>query len=255
MQHKIKRLADFKLKKTILIEGLPGIGNVGKVAVDFMIDNLNAKKIAKITSDSFPHVVFVNEKNLVELPSIEIYHKKIKGRDILFLSGDVQPTDEASCYDFCNKLLDFLEEFGCEEVITSGGIGLPKIPEKPRVYCTANSKKMFAKYKSPNLMNNVYGVVGPIIGVSGLLVGLSKERNIPSIALLAETYSHPTYLGIKGAREILIIINEKLGLGLDISQLDDEINELEKEFKEKMKRISYFSQKRWNNLPDLNYIG
>jgi len=34
-----------KLKDPILIEGLPGIGNVGKVAVDFMIDELGAVKI------------------------------------------------------------------------------------------------------------------------------------------------------------------------------------------------------------------
>jgi len=37
-----------KLKKPILIEGLPGIGNVGKVAVDFMIDELKAKKLFDI---------------------------------------------------------------------------------------------------------------------------------------------------------------------------------------------------------------
>jgi len=29
-----------KLKNPILIEGLPGIGNVGKIAIDYIIDNL-----------------------------------------------------------------------------------------------------------------------------------------------------------------------------------------------------------------------
>ncbi len=32
-----------KLNNPILIEGLPGIGNVGKVAVDFLIEELKAK--------------------------------------------------------------------------------------------------------------------------------------------------------------------------------------------------------------------
>ncbi len=30
------------LKDAILIEGLPGIGNVGKIALDFMVENLKA---------------------------------------------------------------------------------------------------------------------------------------------------------------------------------------------------------------------
>ena len=37
-----------KLNKPIFIEGLPGIANVGKIAVDFMIDELKAKKLYSI---------------------------------------------------------------------------------------------------------------------------------------------------------------------------------------------------------------
>ena len=34
-----------KLNKPVLIEGLPGIGNVGKVSVDFVVEELKASKI------------------------------------------------------------------------------------------------------------------------------------------------------------------------------------------------------------------
>jgi len=103
-----------KLNDPILIEGLPGIGNVGKVAVDFLIDELKAKKLYEITSHSFPHSVFVNENNLVELPRIEIFYKKFDGkkRDLMLLGGDVQPTDEVSSYQFSEKILD-LFNFPC----------------------------------------------------------------------------------------------------------------------------------------------
>ncbi|MCG2718821.1 MAG: PAC2 family protein, partial [Nanoarchaeota archaeon] len=94
MTYHIKQLYKANLKNAVLIEGLPGIGNVGKIAVDFIVDNIGAKKLFEIHSDNFPHAVFVNEKNLVELPMIEIYHKKIKGNDMLFLVGDIQPIDE-----------------------------------------------------------------------------------------------------------------------------------------------------------------
>ena len=43
-----------ELDKPILIEGLPGVGNVGKIAADFLAEKLNAKRFATVYSDSFP---------------------------------------------------------------------------------------------------------------------------------------------------------------------------------------------------------
>lgn len=254
MAYYTEQLFKKKLKSPVLIEGLPGIGNVGKIAIDFIVDNINARKMFEVYSDSFPHAVFVNEKNMVELPTIEVYYKKIGKQDILFLAGDIQPIDEHSCYEFCNKLLDLLEKQGCKEIITMGGIGLQRIPENPVVYCTSNAKDITKKYATANLNNNIYGVVGPIIGVSGLLVGLAKHRNIPAIALLAETFGHPTYLGIKGARAILLILNQKLGLGLNLKQLDEEIVDIEKEIKTKTKQLTMLQNKKQMNT-ELSYIG
>jgi len=253
MTYHIKQLYKKELKNTILIEGLPGIGNVGKIAVDFIVDNIGAKKMFEIHSDNFPHAVFVNEKNMVELPLIDIYHKKIGKNDILFLAGDIQPIDEPSCYDFCHQLIGLMEQNNCKEIITMGGIGLQKIPEKPVVYCTSNSKEIIKKYKTNNLNNKIYGVVGPILGVSGLLVGLSKNKNIPAMALLAETFGHPNYLGIKGARAILMILNKKLNFGLELKELDDEITEIEKEIKTKTKQLGMLQKKPGKT--DLSYIG
>ena len=34
-----------KLNNPLFIEGLPGIGNVGKIAVDFLVEELKAKKL------------------------------------------------------------------------------------------------------------------------------------------------------------------------------------------------------------------
>jgi len=246
MSWKIKQFGKKpRLKSPVLIEGLPGIGNVGKVAVDFAIDELKAVKLYELFSYTFPHSVFVNEKNLVELPSIEIYYKKMKkGNDLLLLAGDVQPIDEVSCYEFSELILNIFKDLKGKEVITLGGIGLQDVPKKPRVYCTGNSKEIIERYKKgTNLNDQIYGVVGPIIGVSGLLLGLAEKRNIPAIALLAETYSHPMYLGVKGAREILRVLNLKLGLDVELKDLDKEIKDLEKEMIKKTGELTEVSKK------------
>ena len=158
MSWKIKQLKNEKLNNPVLIEGLPGIGNVGKITVDFLIDELNAKKMYSISSYSLPHSVFINEKSLVELPKIEIYYYKSKNKknDLLFLAGDVQPADEVSCYEFSDEIIKLCKKHICKDIITLGGIGLMDIPKKPKVYCTGNSKKAIEKYKDKNMGQSNY---------------------------------------------------------------------------------------------------
>lgn len=218
-----------RLRNAIFIEGLPGIGNVGKVVIDFMVDELKANKIYEITSHTFPHSVFVNEDNLVELPKIEIFYKKLNGHDLLLMGGDVQPIDEVSSYEFSEKILDLVEGFNAREIITLGGIGLGEIPKKPKIYCTGNSKEIIEKYRGNKVSDQLYGLVGPIVGVSGLLLGLAAKRHIDAVALLAETYGHPMYLGVKGAREILNVLNDKLKIGINVDKLEKEIDYIERQ--------------------------
>ncbi len=232
-----------KLKNPVLIEGLPGIGNVGKISADFIIDEIKAKKLYDIFSYSFPHSVFVAENNLVELPSISIYYKKLKKNDLLILSGDVQPTDEESCYEFCEKILDIAKEYKCRQILTLGGIGLHSEPKQPKVYCTGNTKNSVKDFKNGFKVNEkLFGVVGPIIGVSGLLLGLAKRRNIEAVSLLAETSAHPIHIGIKGAKEIIEIINKKYSVGINLKELSKEVELIEKDTLKRTEQLGELSK-------------
>jgi len=244
-----------KLKDPVFVAGLPGIGNVGKIAADFLVETLGAKKIYDIFSYTFPNSVFVTENNLVELISLSLYYKKVNKQDILFLAGDIQPTDEIASYEFCEDLLKILKNVGCKEIITIGGIGLGELPKKPKVYITGNSKKIVAKYKAGTSLNDkIYGVVGPIIGVSGLLLGMGAKVGIPAVCILAETFGHPMYLGVKGAREILKVLNSKLNININFKSMDKEIKEMESEILRRVSEIEDITQKK-SKGEIMNYIG
>lgn len=252
MKFTVEYLEKISIQDPVLIEGLPGIGNVGKIVSDFLVESLKAKKFVQITSPYFPHSVFINEDNLIDIPVINIYHKRIRNRDFLFVSGDVQPIDEPSCYDLCEVLIDFFQGYKGKEVVTLGGIGLQKIPKKPKVYITGTEKAYVKGFS--NVDNRIFGVVGPIIGVTGVLLGVAKKRKIPAAALLAQTFAHPAYIGIKGAREILRVLNDKFSLGLDLKKLSDEITEIEKEImKSKKGREGTTYQSKPSE--ELNYFG
>ncbi len=220
------------LEDPILIEGLPGIGNAGKIAVDFLVEKLKAKKLYNIFSYYLPHSVFVNEDNLVELPKIELYYKKSRnGRDMLFLVGDTQPVDEPSCYAFCRKVLSVVSEYGCKEIMTLGGIGLKELNEDPRLYITGTSKEVIDKYSTKDIQRDLYGTVGPIVGVSGVLVALSRLKGQEGVTVLGETLAHPMFVGIKTSKVMLAYMSQVIGFRVSLKELDNEIEHLEKELK------------------------
>lgn len=247
-----------KLSNPVLIEGLPGIGNVGKVAADFIVEELDAERIYDFESNAMPHSAFVNESSLIELPGISVYCKKLPKKDLLFISGDAQPIDERSSYTFSSVAIDLLKSFKGKEVITLGGIGLHQVPKKPKVYCTGTSKKIVREYaRGTEMDSNLYGIVGPILGVSGLLLGMAMRKKIQGVSFLAETYSHPMYLGIRGAREIVSILNKKFSMKINMKELDEEISKLETEAAKKSKLIDL--QKSTRGLAkegrEASYIG
>ncbi len=253
-----------QLNRPILIEGLPGIGNVGKIAVDFLVEETKAKKLYSFFSYKFPHSVFVNENNLVDIPRIEVYYKKFnqKGkRDLLLLTGDIQPIDEESCYSFCEEIIKIAKHYKCSEIITTGGIGLQSIPDKPKMFCTSNDAKLFKEYVKKGMLieKDIFGVVGPIVGVSGILLGLGKMRNMKGVALLAETFGNPLYLGIKGAKEVLRVLEQKFKLGINLKKMSKDIIEIEEELAKKTKEwaeeMPLSSAGAKARKGEVNYIG
>ncbi|MDO8656582.1 MAG: PAC2 family protein [Nanoarchaeota archaeon] len=229
------------LTNPIFIEGLPGIGNVGKIATDFLIEELKAVKLYSFFCYKFPHSVFVTDNNLIAMPRIELYYKKWnsggKKRDLLLLTGDIQPIDEESCFMFCEELIKIAKQFHCSEIITTGGIGLQQVPEKPRIFCTGNNAQLVKEYtvKEFKVEKEIFGVVGPIVGVSGILLGLGKKRDMPGVALLAETFAHPMFLGIKGAQEIMRVLEAKFNLGINLEKMNKQVAQVEKELSKRTK--------------------
>ncbi len=248
----ITKKGNLKLTKPVLIEGLPGLGNVGKIAADFIVEELKAQKFIDFFSYSLPNTVFVNEDDLVDLPKIEIYHKKIKEKDFLFLTGDVQPMDEHASYIFCEKVLDICEKHRCSEIVTLGGIGIDEEPEKPKVFCTGNNRKFVDTFKPFKANPKIYGRVGPVIGVSGLLLGLGDRRGIKAAAILAETFGHPMFVGVKGAKELLKVLNKRYDFGISLNRINKEIKRYSLDADSDKKHTAINQLKQYK---EISYIG
>src|SRR4030042_3292375 len=123
-----------KLKNPLFIEGLPGIGNVGKVAVEHIIESIKATKFAEPYSKDLPPQVFINTDGTVKLVNNEFYFWKAKKRtqrDLVLLTGDYQALSAGGQYELAETILNVVESLGVRELYTLGGYGLGYEIENP----------------------------------------------------------------------------------------------------------------------------
>ncbi len=212
-----------KLRKPILIEGLPGVGNVARIVVDVLIEKLNAKKFLEVYSYYFPNSVFLTGEHKLQMPKIEFYYaKRKKGSDIIFVVSDVQPADEYSSYAFSDKILDIAKSAGVKEIITLGGISSKINVPNPKVYGAFTDKKYISKLKKLGVRFDRKGSI-ILIGAAGLLLGLGELRGINGFALLAESLV-TSKIGIPAAREIIKILSKYFGLKISDKELKFSVN-------------------------------
>jgi hypothetical protein len=172
------------LENPIFVQGLPGFGNVGKIAAHLLIKFCGAKPFAELYSPSFPDYVSVNSKGICNLPRYEFYAAPMEKNDFIIMTGDTQPSfdDVVAHYTLCSEILDFVAKQSCSFIVTIGGV--PITEEKAQVYVAATSPRLALEFMEKGAV--IYSK-GRIAGGTGLMLGLAKERNLDGLCLLGAT--------------------------------------------------------------------
>lgn len=217
--------------KLSFIGALPGVGSVGKISIEYLIEKLKAKKFQTLQFPNSINNVIISENNTLEFPKIEIYHKRVNGSDLLFLTGDLSLENTKEIRETIGHTMSLLTKNKCQKAITLAGIALEAAPEKPDVYAATANKKFHKNFNFPKTVKkNVNNVIRSINGFSGLLPMAAHTQNISSVCLLGETFNSPFFLGLKSAREILKVLDKEFTMKLCFKDLDKEIKEFDKIF-------------------------
>ncbi len=220
-----------KLKNPVLIEGLPGVGNIGRVAVGYMIEELGAKKFAQLYSKHFFPFVMLHENYQIHLLKNEFYYWKAKKpgqRDLILIIGDCQSMSTQGHYEVTEVILDFVEKFGVKEMFTIGGLATGEIEDKPKVLGAVSHKELVKKYAKSGIDFSAGERVGYIVGASGLFLGLGKERGMKGVCMLGETSGFPIVTDPKAADAVLEILTKILKIKIDTTNIDKRVAEMEK---------------------------
>lgn len=232
MKTSIQETLQIKPNAPILIEGLPGLGMVGKIATRYLVKQLKAEKLALLHSPHFPYYVIVNKKGNTRLLRGEFhYWKNSESNDLIFFTGDSQAQTIEGQYEIAENILSFAKKHKVEILITLGGYR-KEAGEVPEVIATATDAETLNKALKADASPSPPG--NPIVGTAGLLVGMAKFKNIPALCLLGETRGYLP--DPRAAKSILLVLQKMLKIAVKFDDLDKEIAKSDK-ILEKMRQI------------------
>ena len=172
------------LENPVFVQGLPGFGNVGRIAAHLLIKFCEAKPFAELYSPSFPDYVSISSKGIAHLPKYEFYSAPMEKNNLVIMTGETQPSfdDVLAHYHICDEIVDFVEKLGCHFIVTMGGV--PLTEEKIQVYVAATSSRLATEFMEKG--SAIYSK-GRIVGGTGLTLALAKERDLEGVCLLGTT--------------------------------------------------------------------
>ena len=220
-----------KLRDPILVEGLPGFGQVGRLVAEHLVKELKGKKFAELYSPHFPPQVMITPEGKVDMITNNFFAITLKGkRDLLIVVGEAQAATITGQYEICTKILDVAQEFKVKDVITIGGYATGKLLKDPKVYGAGTGDNVIKEFSKYNVsFKSAPGEIrGGIVGASGLLVGLAGLRGMNSVCLMGETPGHPLLIDAKGAEAVIHVLEKYIKIEIPMGELDKRAKELEK---------------------------
>lgn len=242
MATRVKIVSKKKFKTPVLITGLPGIGLVGKICVDYLLKQFKCERVAIVYSDSFPPSIHT-QNGLVELIQDEVFYCKVGKQDFLFLAGPVQPlldarsTASAEHYEFSESLIKAFHALGVKQVFTLAGInvGNQRLTTEPRVVVSATNKKVLDEFKKTGAFASKGD--GLISGAAGLLLGIGKEHGMQGACLMGETSVSLVYGDHGAAKKVLEMLSKRFNWKINMKAIEEESKNIELAFSQLSKQL------------------
>ncbi len=218
------------LKNPVGIIGLPGIGNVGRIAVEALIQTLGAPSLLEFYSDDFPPRIVVRD-GISEFPTSTIHLYKAapdEPHDLLLLTADHQPSSGKGVFDYADYVANFFNDMNIREVFALAAYEqsyaefFKVYPSPPRVYVSASSQQLLDRISV--LEGTVATKEGIISGANGFIPSWAAKRyGVEGACFLGETMG-VIKADFRASREIMQKIAALLGLKTNLDLLDDQVS-------------------------------
>lgn len=246
----IEVVADVTLDRPVLVEGLPGVGHVGTLAAEHLLEEHDSELVRRVYSEHLPPQVTVGDDGVADLVCAEFHAVRTDGRDLLVLTGDHQAQSNAGHYRLTDAFLGVADEFGVERVFALGGVPTGELIDEYAVLGAVTGEDQAEELAEAGVEFREDEPAGGIVGTSGLLLGLGKRRGVPAACLMGETSGY--LVDPKSARAVLEVLQRVLGFEVDYGSLEERADEME-DVVRKIEEME--AQTQLPSDDDLRYIG
>jgi uncharacterized protein len=210
---------------TMLI-GLPDVGLVGLIATSYLISELDLEEIAYMDSDLLPPVVVLH-KGLPHAP-LRMY-----GNQNLIAVISELAVPAPSIYTVMREIVEWGQAKKIKRIVSMGGIPAENRQsiKEPKVFGAASNQELLDMLtkKGVDIMNEGY-----MVGPQALSMRYSINKNIPAIAILAQSfYNYPDPQAAAIALKELQKISD---VKVDVSKLLEKGEEIRLKARDIMKR-------------------
>lgn len=188
------RTDDVDLDEPVLVEGLPGVGLVGKIAVDHLVEQLDMTYFASIDCEGLPRVSIYREGERTLRPAVRLYVDE--ERDLLALQSDI-PVSPSRAPEFATCLTGWVAERDATPVYLSG-LRRKQKRTPPAMYGVATGE---GGQLLDELDIDVPTETGVVSGPTGALLNRAGERGIDGVGLIVE--SDPQFPDPEAARMLI----------------------------------------------------
>ena len=213
----------------ICLFSLPGVGNIGKAAIDALNSTNDAIEIARIHHTALPPLATLDEDGLLSPPHLSIRAIPLeKSEYILTLTGTSQPLEPNNQGVMAREILSLLQKYEISELIVLAGMVDEAARKEIFIVPSSSSYRVDLESRGANVRRDEPS--SGAIGLAALLSSLGPVYGIDSACAIATTVGASG--DIIASQNLLRSIDEWFGLNLVIPK-----DANEKLF-EKLKQIS-----------------
>jgi len=199
-------------------------GQLGPGVIDYLTGALGGERFGEIEPEDFFSLGGIRvEHDVAQFPESNFYSCN---ENNLVIFRSTPPRFE--WYKFLSSILDVAEHYcGTKELYTIGGMVALAAHTTPRtLLATSSSQEVKESLKQYNLVRDMdyQTATGQRPTLNSFLLWLAGRRDIPGVSLWVPI---PSYLvtneDAKAQKKVLQFFDERLGLNIDFSDIDHEI--------------------------------
>ncbi|MFC4549009.1 MULTISPECIES: proteasome assembly chaperone family protein [Halorussus] len=224
------RAEDVELDEPTMVEGLPGVGLVGKLATDHLVEQFDMTYLASVDCEGLPQISVYEEDNREVRPPVRLYADE--RNDLLALQSDV-PVSASAATEFAACVTDWLADREATPIYMSGMPHQKQPDDIPSLYGVASGT-------AGELLDEVdVGTPderGAISGPTGALLSEAADRDLDALGLIVQ--SDPQFPDPEAAH---ILIEQGIapltGIEVDTDDLVDRAEEISEQKEQLAQRM------------------